>query len=284
MKFHGTQGRLALLGLAFVGLSPACGRETLPGKCQPDQPPQALITPDSKRFGVIKIQDSFDHTEHPALRFGQIQAAFSDRSEETREAASTLDFGGFCLGTLSLGRRAGTVTPLSLGQLTVEGTVEGGLTLASPDTGFYYYFSEGSLFGTGPVHVKGTAGSFPAFEAEIQPAAPIEISHPGEGDQLGYRSLNLRWTGQGGQWVDVRIAPRTPGEHESGGEVHCRVADTGCFSVPLEAMIFLGQSESADFNISLTRRVVHIETLPDGSWIQLDSRAVDRRAVQASWN
>jgi hypothetical protein len=263
--------RRALI-LAWAGCWAACSGEGLDpqGQCLADPTPTAgPVASDAPRVGFVTVRDTFDQTDDTAgavqaLRRGRLQAGFADLTSVTSTPAQVMALGPHCFGLVSRPVRSGDAVPLAMGELRVEGTARGVVRATEVSTGTYVAAGEPLLGGealrfvgtaAAPVAFPGFDQTLPALRADVMRSAPAADGLAA----LTVDALPVRWTPAGADWVEVALEPETD-QVDDGGQVICRVADTGCFDVPVAATNFLLAGNALRYTLSVSlHRYVALE-------------------------
>lgn len=256
------------VALASLLWGAACGDGDAPldGQCaEAPAPGRVPLPPPVDRTGFVTVQDTWDRTVDDTgvvrdLRTGRVQAGFADRSTSTSTPAQVMPLGEVCFGVLSRPVGGGSATPLSVSEVYVEGTARG--TIRASRAGPSTFVAVGEpLLGEGGAELtvvvtSTSADGFPSVQGTLTSLrSRPELSSP---DPLAPASLlnepyPVRWTPSGADVVEITV---TPGDDavDDGGQVVCRVADTGCFDLPVAATAFLLAGNATQYTFSVSQQ------------------------------
>lgn len=254
----------------------ACG-DNLPetGLCDTD--PIADTSPVStaaSRVGFVQIRDTWDRTWDDFgvprdVRTGRLQAGFVDRSTVTSTPAAVMPLSEVCFGLISRPVRTGSALPLAVTEVQVQDTSRGTIVASPAGPGTYIAVGEPILGeGQGDLRFVVNSTSTPGFGLD-QPLPSLSSDtgwtqpDPNLPQTLEPGQLPLRWTAGGADWIELTITPKSDGV-DDGGQVICRVADTGCFDVPGSVTAFLLAGNAPHYTMTLqSYRYRALETSTD---------------------
>lgn len=281
MRTHrlGGGARAILVGAASLAFF-ACGEESTQdtGSCQSSEEPRLAEESTLPRQGSVRVRDTVDEREASAGQRGQITASFFDLSAQTATIAKVMPLSEYCGGILSLPDSSGAQA-LSVGALSIDPSADG--TLDIPETkagsGRYVVVRPNSLLpDADALTATATAGSFPAFGLSAPIPAPVGLTAPTQGGEIDAGGMELSWAAGGGDFVEIELTPDERAAGQVGGQVICQVADTGCYSLPASVFVFLLQSGSPTYTLTVRRRIVRTKELSADTALQLETATEHR--------
>lgn len=212
------------------------------------------ISPDRDLRGFVVIRDVVDVRIDPDgtkrnVRMGLVQGGFGDFWAATSSVASLLPLGPRCVGVTSRAQTAGRV-PLRLAGLVVDGTGRGRIVVHEITPGTFVSSGTPLLQGADVLEVRGDQGSFPGFTAKLASLVPI-VPVPSD-EAVGPDGLEVFWMPSDTDWVEITLSPPATASR-SGGQVVCRVADTGCYAIPAAATSFLLTDDGSHYTLTVDR-------------------------------
>ena len=262
---------------ADSGLNPAC---------QEDLDIRDTFVPDVQRRGSVTIRDVVDTSlgsdgEQLDIRQGRIQGNFGTVTA-TGAAARLQDLGLSCVGLTSL-PAVGTTVRQTAGALRIEGLADGDV-IVEPDGSTRYIETGAPYFGAAGPTLRASApgGDFPGFSIDVPAVQTLQLRAPATDGtaRLLPGELVVEWSAGDADFVEVRVTPVSDEPSISGGQVICRVADDGCFTLPASATSFLLSNNTRTYTFRVQRANVRV-AMPDAETaVQMSALSEVRATLQ----
>lgn len=245
----------------------------------------------ASQVGFVQVRDTWDRSwdadgNPKDLHIGRLQAGFTDLSTVTSTPAQVMSLSEVCFGLISRPVRTGQAAPISVQEVRVEGTARGTILASPAGVGTYVAVGE-PLLGAGeqPLRfvVTSTAADpgFALDEVLDSLRSTVSLTAPDPAAPLALTTglYPLRWSAAGADWVEISIAPEGDGIND-GGQVVCRVADTGCFDLPASATAFLLSANALSYTLSVQlQRYQALET-DSAHFVELEILAETRLTLE----
>ncbi len=241
----------------------SCGEaEVSDGQCEGDViATMGPIASNETQTGFVQVIDSWDRTQDDQgqvkdIHVGRVQAGFADLSTVTSSAAQITTLSEVCVGVVSRPVRDGRAMPIAVTEVRVEGTARGTILASRAGPGTHIAVGSSILGdGQGTLRFVVTATGAPGLEIDqMMPSlrGTVVLSEPdvARPADLTTDRYPLRWTSAGADWVTISVRP-LGADVEDGGQVICRVADTGCFDLPVAATNFLLASNRSQYSMTV---------------------------------
>jgi len=242
----------------------ACGDGEDPsnGVCDPTPAQAGPIASSAARAGFVLVQDSWDRRQDDTgvrkdVRTGRVQAGFVDLSTVTSTPAAVMPLGDVCFGLVSRPVSSGRATPVPVTEVRVEGTARGTIRASRAGPGSYVAAGDPILgAGEGTLRFVVSATAAPGFDGvdlelpSLLGSVELSAPDPNAPPALTTDPYPVRWTPAGADWVEIQISPERD-EVDDGGQVICRVADVGCFDIPVAATAFLLSGNADHYGLSV---------------------------------